>query len=67
MSWSKIIADFSAQPVVESTQKKSASHKHCLGCQQLLPVTDFYRRDKHGYTSRCKPCFIKRKKERGWK
>ena len=42
--------------------------KRCLGCQQELPLDQFYRNSGQpgGYKSRCKPCYLAQSKE-AWK
>lgn len=42
-------------------------HKYCAMCEQVKPLTDYYYKNSgngnKGYTSWCKPCYIKKQLE----
>lgn len=67
MAWAQVLENFQrvVTPLSVTTCK---THKRCLGCERLLPVSNFYSKsDGQRLVSRCKPCYIahqKRKKRK---
>ncbi len=59
MTWAQVIEAFTKEPEpVTAKPKASATHKRCKDCEKFLSLDNFYKRDKHGYSSRCRPCYI---------
>jgi hypothetical protein len=62
MPWEQIVKNFSKSMAKLPRQQ---THKRCLGCEKMLPFSDFYSRGEgNRLTSRCKPCYKAHQKQR---
>lgn len=58
MTWSQIVKEFQKPLSPLGTDIRERTHKQCLGCQKMLPLSNFYVRGESGrLVSRCKPCY----------
>jgi hypothetical protein len=55
MIWDQIVKNFQ-KPAVKLPAHQT--HKRCLGCEKMLPFSDFYSKGEgNQLVSRCKPCY----------
>lgn len=62
-AWESIVASHMAAAQIKTAAPIIKTEKHCPGCGQVKPRSDFYTRSTHSesaISTLCKPCHVKK-------